>query len=522
MDDPSVRRHEQLAHRRMQLSTRYGDGFDKNIRPVARPDRDPDLGTLSLHLHEPRTWIHTPLGSHEQQHGAAAAVGVEHQPGHLPGLVLAAIGGQFQVVETKVLAVELGTTHHEQVGSFDPTTVGIFDLAGNPVLPRIGGQQLDRSTALGVGPLVPAANRLFFRLALLVIADPIKHKASLARHRATVERAGLGTAANRLASPIEAAIHPGRHSKRLPSSHHRTGADNRPPRSIHHLGRDPVSMIGVGMESLGQRRVDLQLDRPVLAKLHLVLHHQLRWLMRPAEPHRHRASTAPHPPARIPVVLGRKPPVTRSVQPVPPPRGVPVVRMRLAQHTHADLRPDNRSAEIVLGPNRGCDCFAQRHRPIRSLDRHLVLRLLVLLDPKRPATTGHPLVDPKRQLGLVTNNLDTVIAQVGVAGQLHFAIETTKVVGGELADGHFLVPWVGDSDRHLSPGKYADVVLVVTSLPDPELELHTLARPVDRPVGDRIHASPLEDSRHVSTGPRRTEPHIGTSAIGRPSDHQPA
>ena len=522
MHHPLLGRHEQLADLRVDFPTRDRDRLDKNVRPVPGPDRDLDLGTLPLHPHNPRPRVDTPLGPHEQQHGAATPVGVEHQRGDLARLVLTAIGNQFQVIETKVLAVELGTADQKHLGPFDPVLVVIFDLAGDPVLSRIGRQHLHQGAALLVGSGVPTADLLFFRVPLLVVGDPVQHEAGLSRNRASIERAGPRGCANRLPGAVEAPVNPGPHAKRLPSSHHRTRADNRPTRRIDDLGGDPVPVIGVGMEPPGNRRIDFQLHRPVLTNLHLVLHHEFRRLIRSAKPCRQRADAAPHPPARIPLVLRCKPPVAGSIQPVPATDREPVVLVRLALDSVLDRRLTDGSAEVVLGPDLRRDRLAQRHRSTGRFDRHLVLGLLVLLDPKRPATSSNPLVDPEGQFRLLGHNPDAVVAQVGIVGQGQLAIEASIRIGGELSLEQFLIPRIGDADRDLASGEYAAVLLVIAGLADPELELHRLAGPIDRPVSDHVDTGAVEDPGRAASGPGRAEPQVGSTATGPTSHHQPA
>ena len=486
----------------MQFSVRDGDRLDEDVRPVARPDRNLDLGALAPDPDDLRPLVNPTLGSYEQQHGAATAIGVEHQASHLTRLVLASVGGQFQVIEAEVIAIEFRTTDHEHLGALDEVIVIVLDFARDAVLSGIGSLEHQRGATLVVGGGIPSPHPLLLGTPLLVVADPVKREAALPGNRAAVQRAGLDTGPDRLPGSVETPVDPGHHAKRLTGNHHRTGADNRPPRTVDHLGSDPVSVIEIGVEPLGHRCVDLQLHRPVLADLGLVLHDQFGRMVRPAEPRWHRARTPPRSPTWIPPVGIGEPPVARPVEPVPAADGEPMVTVSLALDAVLHLRPADRAAEVVLGHDLRLDLLAQRHRSLGCLDGHLVLRFLVFLDPERPAAANRtPVLPDNQQVGLLGNDADVVVAQVGVIGQIQFTVEPAPGVGGELAFQQFLVAGIGDTNRHLPSGIHALLVLVVTRLTNPELEPHGLTGPVDRPIGDHEDTGVVKDPGHAATEP---------------------
>ena len=94
--------------------------------------------------------------------------------------------------------------------------------------------------------------------------------------RLAVEPAGGQAGVDRVADAVVAAIDPGMDRERLAGDQHAARADDRPPRGVDHFGRDRVAVVLVGVDRLGDGRVDFDLHRAVGADLHLPLGNQFR------------------------------------------------------------------------------------------------------------------------------------------------------------------------------------------------------------------------------------------------------
>jgi hypothetical protein len=127
-----------------------------------------------------------------------------------------------------------------------------------------------------------------------------------------------------------------------------------------------------------------------------------------------------------------EPPVTRTVEPVPAPDGIPALVVGRARDLVFHLGIDDRRAKVVFGPDRGGDLLAQHHRLAWSVDRDFELRLFVFLDAEVAAAA--------------TGDDDLVLPQHGVGGELIFSFEAAIGVGLVRLGGDFLAPRIVDLD----------------------------------------------------------------------------
>ena len=105
-----------------------------------------------------------------------------------------------------------------------------------------------------------------------------------------IELAGGEAGVDRVADAVVAAIDPGEDTKRLAGDEHFAVADDRAARLVDDLGLDLVAVILVGMGSLGERGIDLDLQRAIGADGRFALGDDFgrrRWAPHPVEPRLH-------------------------------------------------------------------------------------------------------------------------------------------------------------------------------------------------------------------------------------------
>ena len=158
------------------------------------------------------------------------------------------------------------------------------------ILARLGGLDLNLGQAFVVGVELPGSDFGLDRLALLlVVGDLQQPQLAVAFDRLAVEPAGGEAGVDRVADAVVAAVDPGEDLERLAGDEHVARADDRAARLIDDFGRDRVAVVLVGVQLLGERRVDLDFDRAVGADRHFALGDDFR-----------RRRLAPAPPRRRP------------------------------------------------------------------------------------------------------------------------------------------------------------------------------------------------------------------------------
>ena len=297
-----------------------------------------------------------------------------------------------------------------------------------------------------------------------------------------------------------AAIEPGVDGEWLARHEHRPRTNDGAPGLVGDLGRDLVALVAIGMSQLRQGGVDLDGERAIGTDRHLGLGDDFGRCLRATPPPRRGAKNAPPRPAGIPRVIRREPPVSWSEQPVPARHGIPsLVRSGAGDLVlHPGLR-DGR-AEVVFCLDRRWHLLAQHHGLGGSLDVHLELGLLVLLDPERSAAHAR--------------DGDLVNAKGRIRRQLDRAVEAAEGVGLEVPGQDLLTLGILDLDGEGLAGEVRGVGLIVAGVGHPELEPDGLAGPIDRTVGDRDHLDLIVGRVVVLGSPDLSEAEMRQAALG--------
>ena len=464
------RRQDDLAGHRVHLAVRHGHAVDEKVRHIA--ERDGDLHHLRLagDKDDARLLFLALVGADEKPDAGVGLVHVDQQLQRIPGAVFLLVGDQLEVVVAEI-ARAIRTAHREHGRALALAAFRIRELNGHAILPRL------RCLENPVPALRHPARHLFLGdLPIPIDAGFVKDRLRLALDGLPIERARREASRHLVTGPRIAAVQPDGDIIRLPRGEHGAAPHDGPPRCVHHLGGDRVSVILIAVDELRDRAVELHFHLAVGTDGKRLLKHQLRRTHAAAipPPRGGRADAAPYTPARIPRVFTVAPPIAATVEPVPRAVREPAVVVKIPLHPDFHRRLGDRRTVVVVCGNGRLESLAQRHRLGRGIDLHLEFRLLVFLHPEgesraRHSTLNLDVVGSKRRLFL----------EVEVKGDAAIFIGDQAVLFENL-----LVHGIAHDDARRLSGKCRLLSEIIPRFAGPQLHVHCLPGAIDRPIGD--------------------------------------
>ena len=241
--------------------------------------------------------------------------------------------------------------------------------------------------------------------------------------RLSGQRAGCTADLDRIARTVVTALGPDVDAKWLARDEHLATGDNGTPRLVHHFGLDLVTVVMIGMKLLGQSRIDFDFDGAVRSDRNFALSNDFGLSRCAPEPPRMRGAAPPACPAGIPGILLGKPPVTRSVQPIPRHWRVPSLVVVGPQDFVFYFGVDDRLAKVVLRRDRGGNAVAELQWHARGIDDAFKLRLFVFFDTKRSTA--------------VVGYVELILSQSSTCRNFPRALQSAISIGGKLLAKYF-------------------------------------------------------------------------------------
>ena len=162
--------------------------------------------------------------------------------------------------------------------------------------------------------------------------------------------------------------------------------------------------------------------------------------------------------------------------------------MSLSPHLESHLCVRDGATKVVVCSDGSLHCITQSHWLRRSLDRHFVLGLLVLLNPE---VNGSQIVlvtllSPDGVSEILGPNKKLVLSKPSVFGQRPVLMELSVGSRFDFLVEEGLAPRVFQAHHEVAGGVVREIFQIVSDLTHPGAELHVLPGPVDRAVCDHV------------------------------------
>ena len=194
-------------------------------------------------------------------------------------------------------------------------------------------------------------------------------------------------------------------------------------------------------------------------------------------------------PTWIPRIIIREPPITNSIEPIPWFRRIPVGAVALSSHLILHTRFRNRRAEVILCFDNSFYLLTQHDWFSRRVYLNLIFRLLVFFHtkPTIPQITptkffARPLINRLR-----VGYANSVTAELRIFNKRILTVKPAELIRPTSFLKKLFILGIIKLNNKITVGKSRRFFLVILRMPDPDLELHLVPRPINRSVTYNIN-----------------------------------